>query len=122
MLLITANKSRQLLHVRFIGLVRAQEMADARAELAAEMGRLSPGFHYLVDCSQLESMALDCTPEVGRVMEMVAQAGVGLVVRVIPDPSKDIGLNILGIFHYPEQLKVINCQNLMEAARLLGLP
>ena len=67
-------------------------------------------------------MALDCTPEVGRVMEMVAQAGVGLVVRVIPDPSKDIGLNILGIFHYPEQLKVINCQNLMEAARLLGLP
>jgi len=59
--------------------------------------------------------------EMGRVMELIAQAGVGMVVRVIPDPSKDIGMNILTIFHYPPGLHVATCRNLTEAAGALGL-
>ena len=62
-------------------------------------------------------MGLDCTPEMGRTMELIGNAGVGLLVRVIPDPSKDIGMNILTIFHYPHGLQVVTCQNLTEAAR-----
>ena len=66
-------------------------------------------------------MGLDCAPELGRMMELIGQAGVGLVVRVIPDPGKDIGLNILTVFHYPHHLRVVTCQNMAEAARALGL-
>jgi hypothetical protein len=54
-------------------------------------------------------------------MELIGRAGVGMVVRVIPDPSKDIGMNILTIFHYPQQLQVVTCQNLAEALQALGL-
>ena len=39
----------------------------------------------------------------------------------IPDPSKGIGMNILTIFHYPDQLRVVTCQNLAEAVKALGL-
>ena len=59
---------------------------------------------------------------VGRIMELIAQAGVGLVVRVIPDSSKDIGMNILSIFHYPRNLQVVTCQTLTQAGSSLGLP
>ncbi len=74
----------------------------------------------LADFSQLESMKLDCEPELGRMMELIGQAGVTLVVRVIPDPSKDIGMNILTAFHYPHRPRVVACRNLIEAARTLG--
>jgi anti-anti-sigma regulatory factor len=121
MLLVTSNKSKQLLYIRYIGHVRLDEFQSAREDLTAQLGELSPGFHLLADFSQLESMGLDCTPELGRMMELIGQAGVGLVVRVIPDPSKDIGMNILTVFHYPHRLRVVTCQNLTDAARALGL-
>ena len=47
--------------------------------------------------------------------------GEELIVRVIPDPSKDVGLNILGLFHYKRQMHVVTCKNMEEAARALGI-
>jgi len=54
------------------------------------------------------------------VMDLVGQAGVGLVVRVIPDPSKDIGMNILTVFHYPHHPRIVTCESMAAAARELG--
>jgi anti-anti-sigma regulatory factor len=121
MLLVTSNKSKQLLYLSFIGTVRPEEFQNRREELVAQLAGLSPGFHYLVDLTHLEFMGLDCMVELGRHMELIGKSGVGLLVRVIPDPSKDIGMNILTVFHYPHQLKVVTCQNLAEAVRALGL-
>jgi hypothetical protein len=121
MLLVTSNKSRQLLQVAFIGQVSAEDLQSIPAEVTAELAGLSPGFHYLADFSQFESMNLDCTPAVGRLMELIGRAGVGLVVRVIPDASHDIGMNILTIFHYPPELPVITCQTISKAVRALAL-
>jgi hypothetical protein len=41
------------------------------------------------------------------------------VVRVIPDPRKDIGLNILSHFHYGSKIRVSVCDNLDDAMQLL---
>jgi len=70
---------------------------------------------------RLDSMDLDCAGPIGRVMEMCDHKGVGMVVRLIPDPSKNIGLNILTLFHYRHRPKVATCETMAEAARLLGL-
>ena|ERR1035437_1178086 len=121
MLLVTSNKSKQLLYLSFIGTVRPEEFQSGREDMATQLAGLSPGFHYLVDLTQLEFMGLECMVELGRLMELIGQAGVGLLVRVIPDPSKDIGMNILTVFHYPHGLRVVTCQNLTEAVRALGL-
>ena len=66
-------------------------------------------------------MNLACMPELGQAMEMIDQHGAGLLAHVIPDPSKDIGLNIFTIFHYAKRPRVVTCQNIMEAARALSL-
>ncbi len=120
-LLVTSNKSRRLLHIRYIGRVQPAEFEGSREDLTTQLGELPPGFRLLADFSQLESMELDCEAELGRMMELIGRAGVGLVVRVIPDPSKDIGMNILTVFHYPHRLRVVACKNLVEAAGALGL-
>jgi hypothetical protein len=121
MLLVTTNKLRQLLHIRYLGTVQPAEFQHSREDLTAQLRELSPGFRLLADFSQLESMELNCEGELGRMMELIGQGGVALVVRVIPDSSKDIGMNILTVFHYPHRLRVVTCKNLVDAARALGL-
>ena len=54
-------------------------------------------------------------------MKLIDQSGVGMVVRVIPDPKKDIGLNILTIFHYRNQPRFVTCEKMTEAAEVLAL-
>lgn len=121
MLLVTSNKPRRLLCVSYIGQVRPEEFRHGREDLKVQLQELSAGFRLLADFTLLEFMSLDCEPELGRMMELMGAAGVDLVVRVIPDPSKDIGMNILTAFHYPHRPRVVTCQNLIEAARALGL-
>jgi hypothetical protein len=66
-------------------------------------------------------MSLDCAPEIAKVMDLCAKAGVQLIVRVIPDPAKDIGFTILTRFHYPNKPRALTCQTLAEAAHHLAL-
>ena len=121
MLLVTSNKSRQLLCVSYIGRMQSEEFRRSHEQLTAQLGEMSPGYCLLVDFSHLEFMGLDCEPELGRMMELIGRAGVGWVARVIPEPSKDIGMNILTAFHYPHRLPVVTCKSLVEAAKALGL-
>jgi hypothetical protein len=121
MLLVTSNKSKRLLCVSYIGRVRPEEFQRSQGDVTAQLGELSPGFRLLADFSQLEAMGLDCEPELGRMMDLIGRAGVGLVARVFPDPSKDIGMNILTVFHYPHRPRVVICKSLTEAAKALRL-
>jgi hypothetical protein len=121
MLLVTSNKLKRLLYFSYSGEVRLEELQSGLEDLKAQLAELSPGFRILADFSQLEFIGLDCVPELGRMMDLIGKADVGLVVRVIPDPAKDIGMNILTIFHYPHRPRIVTCKNLSEAARTLAL-
>jgi len=85
------------------------------------LAELAPGFRVLADLGRVDSLSTDCAPEIGKVMELCDQKGVSLIVRVIPDKTKDIGLAILSHFHYHTQPRTANCANLVEAAKLLSL-
>ena len=121
MVLITFNKCQRLLCLNYVQRVSSAELAAVRDDLKAALTDLPDGFRLLVDLSQVEFMDPDCLPDLGRAMELFDQRGVSLIVRVIPDASKDIGLNILTLFHYPHHPRVITCQNLAEALRQLAV-
>lgn len=121
MFLVTSNKAKQLLCSSFIGRVRPEEIARSREESAVLLNDLQPGFRLLVDLSRVEDISLDCVPEIGRLMELMDHAGVSTVVRVIPDPTKDIGMNIISRFHYPNHPKIMTCETLLRAAEMLEL-
>ena len=54
-----------------------------------------------------------------EIMDTLAEKDVAAVVRVIPDPHKDIGLNILSQFHYGPQIKLATFESLAEALSAL---
>jgi hypothetical protein len=121
MFLATANKSKQLLHLSFIADVRVEELVQSHDDVVMLMADLRSGFRLLTDLGRLDSMGVDCAAEIGRIMEMCDRKGVELIVRVIPDPMKDIGLGILSHFHYPHRPRTVTCQSMVEAAKLLSL-
>lgn len=121
MFLATTNRAKRLLHLSYIGRVQAEEVARGREEVAAMVKDWPDGFRVLADFGRLESMDVEAMTAVGRLMDMSSQRGVELVVRVIPDPSKDLGMNILGMFHYKHPLEVVTCETMEEAARALGI-
>jgi hypothetical protein len=119
MILATSNKFKQVLCVNYIARVRPAELKQSREELKILLTDLRPGFGFLANLSALESMGLDCRTELGRNMDLISQNGVGRVIRVIPDPTKDPGLNILGFFHYPNHPPITTCTTLAEAVEKL---
>ena len=122
MFLATINKPKQLLCLSFIDRVRLDELERVREQSALLLAELAPGFRLLTDLDRLESVDADCAPEIGRLMELCDEKGVSIVVRVIPDPTKDIGLNIIARFHYRKHRpRIVTCETMAEAAELLSL-
>jgi hypothetical protein len=121
MFLATSNKAKRLLHLSYIGNVGVEELRRGHDEVVALLADLPAGFKMLVDLDRLESMNTDCVEELGKMMELLDQHGLAHVVRVIPDPTKDIGFNILARFHYHNNPRMNNCGTMIEALKLLGL-
>lgn len=111
---------RNLARIRYFGRITVGEMKSALAKIESVLPQLKPGFTVLTDLSELESMDLDCVSHLTKIMDFSRAQGIGTVVRVIPDPAKDIGFNILSIIHYRRGVQIITCETLAEAERALG--
>jgi hypothetical protein len=88
-------------------------------EAVRGMDHLQPGFVLLSDLTNLESMDAECAESLGALMEECSLKGMGAVVRVIPDPSKDIGFNLITLFHCAKPIKTHTRPNLAEAMKCL---
>jgi hypothetical protein len=116
---IVTDETRNVIRIRFHGNVTAAAMKAALTDMDQPLRRVRSGFTVLTDLSDLETMELDCVESLTRIMENFKAHGVGTVVRVIPDPAKDIGFNILSLTHYRRGVKVITCETLAEAERAM---
>jgi anti-anti-sigma regulatory factor len=113
------NAPKNLLTISYVQHVDAKEMKQAEEQLQLFLHELKPGFRLLADLTNLELMDLACVPHLRRMMDLCNRKGVEKVVRVIPDPNKDIGMNILSLFHYHRRVKIVTCETLTEAIKLL---
>src|SRR5450631_2314252 len=113
MFLATSNKAKELLYLSYIEHVTVADLRRGHGEVMALLAELPAGFKMLADLSLLESMDLGCVEELGKMMERFDQHGIKQVVRVIPDPTKDIGFKILEVFHYPHRLRTMNCETMV---------
>jgi hypothetical protein len=103
----------------YCGNITADEMRAHLTDFTGVASRVRPGFVVLTDLSGLESMETNCLPILSEVMDLMNRLGVGRVVRVIPNPRKDIGFNILSMFHYRHGIPINTCETMEEALALL---
>jgi len=120
MFLVEADPAKRLLIIRYAQRVSAKEVRQCRAQARGLLTALRPGFRLLTDLSQLEAMETACAPEIAAIMDLLVEKQVGTVVRVVPDPRKDIGLNILSLFHYGPEVRLMTCEALAAALQWLS--
>jgi hypothetical protein len=121
MVLVTINEAKRLIYLAYFGRVDYEQMKRTREEITQFLDRLPANLRVLGDLERMESMDPAAATEIGKVMEMLDRKGLEMSVRVIPDPTKDIGFNILARIHYRKKVRVINCASMLEAAKALGL-
>jgi anti-anti-sigma regulatory factor len=121
MFLATSNKTKALLHLSYIAQVTVEDLQRGQEDVMLLLADLPADFRMLADLSSLEFMDPACVEELGKIMDLLDQRGLKQVVRVIPDPAKDIGFKILEVFHYPHRPRTMNCKTMIEAARILAL-
>ena len=116
------DKPRNWLRVSYAGRIRPEETKRGVETLQRRLADLAPGFRLLTDLSGLEEMDVACERDMERMMDLCDEKGVEVVVRVIPDPQKDIGFNIMSLFHYGRRVRIITCKTLEEALQALADP
>lgn len=77
------------------------------------------GFKILTDLSKVESMEPGVRAAIKKSMDFFNQNGVTEVIRIIPDPSKDIGFSIMSLFHYSKDVQILTVSSFEEASAYL---
>jgi len=106
---------KNLARLAYRNCVKPDEVKLCAQQLEARLPELSPGFRLLTDLTGLEAMDVGCAPYIKAIMDSCNTRGISLVVRIIPDPRKDIGLNIMSLFHYRPDVRIMTFETLEEA-------
>ncbi|MFO1478265.1 MAG: hypothetical protein U1F98_16650 [Verrucomicrobiota bacterium] len=117
---IETDKTARLLTLHWAGHVNPEETRGGAEEVKLLLADWPPGFRLLTDLSELETMDVACAAHVKRLMDWLNRKGIQQVVRVIPDPQKDIGFNILSLFHYRHNLPITTVATMAEARAVLA--
>ncbi len=120
MISFEANVPKKLLEIRYGGVVRGEDCEKGLEQLRAALDQLETGFRVLVDLTGLELMDVKCAPFIERAMDLCNEHGASTVVRVVPDPHRDIGMTIMSIFHYRGDVRIVTCQSMAEADKILS--
>ena len=120
MFTVKVEQSRNALSIAYGGHVTPDETRLCADQVRLALNILQPGYRLIVDLTELKAMDLSCSPLIANIMEMCNAAGVAEVVRIIPDPTRDIGLQILSFFHYRNDVYIRTCASAAEANELLA--
>jgi hypothetical protein len=116
---VESDRSKRLLVISAAGEVTKKEVEAVALRVRQMMKEVTPGFRVLTDFRWLDRMEPAAATHIAEIMDALAEKDVAAVVRVVPDPHKDIGLNILSQFHYGPNIKLTTFESLAEALSAL---
>ena len=117
---VELDQSKRLLVISAVQRVTAEEARLAVQRLHELLQDVAPGFRVLADFRWLDSMDSAAARHIAEIMDALAKKGLTSVTRVIPDPHKDIGLNILSQFHYGPEIRIATFGTLADALQSLA--
>jgi hypothetical protein len=117
---VELDRSKRVLVISGVQRVTAEQAKLAARRVRELLQDVAPGFRVLADYRWLESMDSAAARHVAEIMDTLAEKGVASVTRVVPDPHKDIGLNILSQFHYGPEIKIATFETLADALQSMA--
>lgn len=103
--------------ITFSGHFDLKQAEQYYQELQQILPKLKKGVKVLTDLSSLEHMDRQTVFFVQKTMDLLNEKGTSKVIRIIPDPKKDIGFNIMSVFHYSQSVAVHTYRSYQEAEK-----
>src|SRR6266853_4575472 len=116
---VEADKSKRLVVISAAGRGTKEETKQAAQRMRDILKDFAPGFRVLADFQLLQSMDAAAARHVAEIMDALTETEVASVIRVMHDPHKDIGLNILSQFHYAPEIQITTFETLADALQSL---
>ena len=120
MYVVETDTTGRFVVISVAGHVTAAEAKEAAGRVRQSLENIEEGFVALADFRWLDSMQASAAQFIAEIMDAFAAKKVSAVVRVIPDPHKDIGLNILSHFHYGPEVRTITVTTMADAVQALA--
>ena len=117
---IELDRSKRLLVISATQRVTAEQAKLAAQRVRELVHDVVPGFRVLADFRWLDSMDPAAARHIADMMDAIAEKRAASVTRVIPDPHKDIGLNILSQFHYGPEIEITTFETLADALQSIA--
>ena len=112
---VELDRSKRLLVISAAQRVTAEQARQAAQQVRELLQDVAPGLRVLADFRWLESMDSTTARHIADIMDVLTEKQAASVTRVIPDPHKDIGLNILSQFHYGPEIQIATFETLADA-------
>ena len=109
------DPKHNVLIMELVGRIDAAQMERFVPEVQKVIPKHGKGFRILTDLSGVQEVALDTREPIKKLMDFLDDQGVTEILRVIPDPVQDIGLNIMSLFHYSKDVRFFTFQSRKEA-------
>jgi anti-anti-sigma regulatory factor len=116
---VEIDRSKRLVVISAVQHVTAEQAKRTAQQLRELLADVAPGFRVLADFRWLESMDSAAARHLAEIMDTLAKKRVASVTRVMADPHKDIGLNILSQFHYGPEIQISTFETLADALQSL---
>lgn len=117
---VELDQSKRLLVISATEKITVEDAKMAAQKVREVLQDVAPGFHAFADFRWLESTDPAAARHIAKMMDALAEKGVASVTRVMPDPHKDIGLNILSQFHYGANVKIATFETLADALQYIA--
>jgi len=112
---IKFDKKRNLLTITFRDHFDIQQGELLCKRLEDCLSKVKKNFMVLTDLSDLDSFDNSAQQYIQQTMTICNAYGVSKIFRIIPDEAKDMGFNIMSIFHYSKHVKIHTYKTFEEA-------
>jgi len=111
---VELDRSKRLLVISAVQRVTSEQAKLAARRVRELLQDVAPGLRVLADYRSAAAR------HIAEIMDALAEKGIASVTRVIPDPHKDIGLNILSQFHYGPEIQIATFETMADALQSLA--
>jgi len=118
---VEIDRSKRLVVITATGHVSKEEVKGVADKVREIVKDVEPGVLALTDLRWMTSMDPAAAPHIAEIMDSLRAKQIASVTRVMPDPHKDIGFNILSQFHYDKHVQIYTFDNMAEAVASLVL-
>ncbi|MFH1061734.1 MAG: diguanylate cyclase [Candidatus Omnitrophota bacterium] len=118
---IKFDKRYNLLILEFRSNFDEQQGEILCERLKKELAQAKKGFMVISDLSRVDCFDEASSKYIQKMMMICNAHGVSKIFRVVPNKAKDIGFNIMSIFHYSKSVKIYTYESIEEARFFVNL-